>query len=107
MLAGVSVTSMVFLFWQSRRLVFVDKICIHQTDLRLKAEGLFNLAAFLKHSRSLLICWDPTYVTLGEGGAATSWSGSAGIDLRFPVGPPCSPARGVKHGHLMGITISG
>ena len=62
MLAGVTFSSLTFLLWQSRRRVFLDRICIHQTNERLKLEGTMNLAALLKHSRSLLVCWDPSYM---------------------------------------------
>ena len=62
MLAGITLSGLTFLLWQSRSLVFLDRICIHQKDRKLKAEGTLNLAALLKHSRSLLVCWDPGYM---------------------------------------------
>lgn len=61
-LAGIVLSSLTFLTWPSRRRVFLDRICIHQKDERLKAEGMLNLAALLKHSQSMLVCWDPSYV---------------------------------------------
>ena len=45
MLPGILLASLTFLFWPSRRRVFLDRICIHQTDELLKAEGMLNLAA--------------------------------------------------------------
>ncbi|OLQ02842.1 hypothetical protein AK812_SmicGene14250 [Symbiodinium microadriaticum] len=62
MLAGVVLSSLTLLTWPSRRRVFLDRICIHQKDERLKAEGMLNLAALLKYSQSLLVCWDPSYM---------------------------------------------
>ena len=62
MLAGVVLSSFTLLTWPSRRRVFLDRICIHQKDERLKAEGMLNLAALLKYSESLLVCWDPSYM---------------------------------------------
>ncbi|CAE7227258.1 unnamed protein product [Symbiodinium sp. CCMP2592] len=60
--AGLVVTGMTFLFWQSRREVFLDNICIHQVDERLKLEGVLNVAALVKRSKSMLVCWDTTYI---------------------------------------------
>ncbi|CAE7227261.1 unnamed protein product [Symbiodinium sp. CCMP2592] len=59
---GVLVTGLTFLFWQSRREVFLDKICIHQIDERLKLEGVLNVAALVKRSKSMLVCWDTSYI---------------------------------------------
>ena len=61
-LAGIVLSGLTILMWPSRRRVFLDRICIHQKDERLKAEGMLNLAALLKHSRSMLVCWDPSYM---------------------------------------------
>ncbi|CAE7817838.1 unnamed protein product [Symbiodinium sp. CCMP2592] len=49
-------------FCQRRDEVFLDVLCIHQTDRRLKFEGLLNICAFLRNSDSMLVLWDPTYV---------------------------------------------
>ncbi|CAE7223023.1 unnamed protein product [Symbiodinium sp. CCMP2592] len=43
--------------------VFLDRACIHQGDARLKAEGIFNLAAFLKASKSLVVVFDESYLS--------------------------------------------
>eukprot|EP00929_Paragymnodinium_shiwhaense_P052515 TRINITY_DN26307_c0_g1_i1.p1 TRINITY_DN26307_c0_g1~~TRINITY_DN26307_c0_g1_i1.p1 ORF type:complete len:593 (-),score=56.58 TRINITY_DN26307_c0_g1_i1:88-1866(-) len=43
------------------RLVFLDKLCIHQEDELLKQQGILGLAAFLKQSRRLVILWSPRY----------------------------------------------
>mmetsp|Transcript_16842 Transcript_16842/g.46436 ORF Transcript_16842/g.46436 Transcript_16842/m.46436 type:complete len:629 (-) Transcript_16842:101-1987(-) len=42
--------------------VFLDKTCIHQTDLQLKQIGIRSLAAFLRNSGSLLIIYSDTYL---------------------------------------------
>ncbi|CAE7533111.1 unnamed protein product, partial [Symbiodinium sp. CCMP2456] len=52
---------LVLLFWQPRELVFVDRVCISQTDPGLQAEGLLSLGAMLKSSDSMLVLWDPSW----------------------------------------------
>lgn len=59
---GVMVTSLVLFFHRPRGLIFLDRICIHQTDSHLKTEGVINMCAFLKNSESMLVLWDATYV---------------------------------------------
>ncbi|CAE7452457.1 unnamed protein product [Symbiodinium necroappetens] len=49
-------------FCERRDEVFLDRLCIHQTDQRLKLEGVLNICAFLKNSDSMLVLWDPSYV---------------------------------------------
>lgn len=61
----------VFFFWQRLRtiflitpvMVFVDKICINQTDVDLKVRALRALAGFLNNSERLVILWSPRYFT--------------------------------------------
>ena len=48
--------------WRCARSVFLDRICIHQTDANLKSEGIMSIGAFLKRSSSFLLVWDTTYV---------------------------------------------
>jgi len=43
--------------------VFVDKLCIHQTDPVIKAQGIKGLPAFLKKSRSMVILYSDAYLT--------------------------------------------
>ena len=42
--------------------MFLDQICINQTDLESKANGVLHMGAFLKKSKSMLVLWDPTFV---------------------------------------------
>ena len=51
------------LLWRPRKLVFLDIACIHQTDEERKGEAILSMGAFLKQSNSMLILWDPTWVT--------------------------------------------
>eukprot|EP00440_Ansanella_granifera_P058589 gb/GFBE01063500.1/.p1 GENE.gb/GFBE01063500.1/~~gb/GFBE01063500.1/.p1 ORF type:complete len:450 (+),score=59.79 gb/GFBE01063500.1/:1-1350(+) len=53
----------VFALWRPRHSVFFDRVCIEQQDLKLKMEGIVNIGAFLKRSASMLVLWDPTYVS--------------------------------------------
>jgi len=41
---------------------FLDKTCIHQTDIELKREGIESLAAFLENSRAMVIIYSNTYL---------------------------------------------
>ncbi|CAE7411217.1 UGT80B1 [Symbiodinium natans] len=59
---GALTYTLVMVFWRSRQLVFVDRICISQSDEELKGEALISLGAFLKCADSMLVLWDPTYV---------------------------------------------
>ncbi|CAE7471997.1 unnamed protein product [Symbiodinium microadriaticum] len=58
--AGV-VFAVVLVLWRSNRLVFLDQVCIHQTDAELKDNGILSLGAFLKYSEQFLLVWDSTY----------------------------------------------
>lgn len=40
---------------------FLDKLCIHQTDDKLKQEGIRSLGLFLRQSHEMLILWSPEY----------------------------------------------
>lgn len=41
--------------------MFLDKVCIHQTDMEKKKRGIDGLGGFLRSSRYMLLLWDPTY----------------------------------------------
>ena len=59
---GMLMMSLVFISMRNFDPVFLDRICIHQTDPRKKFEGVINICAFLKNSESLLVLWDASYV---------------------------------------------
>jgi len=44
-------------------LVFLDKVCIHQTDQKLKEAGILKLGAFLASSSRMVILYSDLYVT--------------------------------------------
>eukprot|EP00929_Paragymnodinium_shiwhaense_P077064 TRINITY_DN3966_c0_g1_i1.p1 TRINITY_DN3966_c0_g1~~TRINITY_DN3966_c0_g1_i1.p1 ORF type:complete len:537 (+),score=55.98 TRINITY_DN3966_c0_g1_i1:110-1720(+) len=41
--------------------VFLDKICIHQTDPERKTQGILALGAFMKASDCVVVLWAPEY----------------------------------------------
>ncbi|CAJ1352383.1 unnamed protein product [Effrenium voratum] len=53
---------LVLLGWRPRRTIFLDRICIHQSDPDLMQEGLLSVGAFLRMSDKMLVLWDKTYV---------------------------------------------
>ena len=59
--SGFLATTLVMLFWRSRKNIFLDRICISQRDNDLKAQAIFSLAGLLKKSDVMLILWDPTW----------------------------------------------
>lgn len=61
-LSGCLVAALVLFLWPARSRVFVDRICIHQEQQELKSKGILSIGGFIKHSRSMLVLWDPTYV---------------------------------------------
>ena len=58
---GLILWLVTFAFWRSRSTVFVDRMCINQFDRSMKAEGILNVGAVLKASKSLLVVWDESY----------------------------------------------
>eukprot|EP00438_Fugacium_kawagutii_P018308 Skav212457 [mRNA] locus=scaffold385:161244:162818:+ [translate_table: standard] len=59
--SGALVASLVVVLWRPQALVFLDRICISQTDNEMKAMAIFSLAGLLRKSDSMLILWDPTW----------------------------------------------
>ena len=51
------------LLWRPRKLVFIDIACIPQADQDRKGEAILSMGAFLKQSASMLVLWDPSWVT--------------------------------------------
>jgi len=41
--------------------LFLDKVCIHQTNSELKSMGIKSLGGFLKHSKRMLVLWGDDY----------------------------------------------
>jgi len=62
LLVGIGLCTLTILLWRPQQAVFLDQICIHQHDGSLKMEGILNIGAIMKKSRSLLVLWDSTYV---------------------------------------------
>jgi hypothetical protein len=60
-LFGVISFFIILISWRPRDRVFLDKVCIHQKDQRLKKEGVESIGAFLLHSQTMLVLWDTSY----------------------------------------------
>eukprot|EP00438_Fugacium_kawagutii_P025971 Skav210748 [mRNA] locus=scaffold2652:438921:440150:+ [translate_table: standard] len=92
--AGASF-ALVFCTFRSRRMVFLDQICIHQHDAKLKFEGIVSIGAFLKYSKHFLLIWDATYTqrlwcVLELAGFLTSHpDAEANVRIRPTVIAPC------------------
>jgi len=54
---------LVILFRPVKDTVFLDKVCINQTDSQKKQDGIDGLGGFIKHSKKLMVLWDPSYFT--------------------------------------------
>jgi hypothetical protein len=69
-LCGLFTTLTVLLFWQEiggrflpGKRIFFDRLCIDQCDPVIKRRGIQSLAAFLKHTDSLVILWSKQYLS--------------------------------------------
>mmetsp|Transcript_70245 Transcript_70245/g.164501 ORF Transcript_70245/g.164501 Transcript_70245/m.164501 type:complete len:524 (+) Transcript_70245:65-1636(+) len=60
-LFGLLVATSCLLLWRPRTSVFLDRVCVHQSDRELKLAGLVSMSAFLKQSKVLTVWWDATY----------------------------------------------
>eukprot|EP00931_Biecheleriopsis_adriatica_P043538 TRINITY_DN24893_c0_g1_i1.p1 TRINITY_DN24893_c0_g1~~TRINITY_DN24893_c0_g1_i1.p1 ORF type:complete len:636 (-),score=90.99 TRINITY_DN24893_c0_g1_i1:210-2006(-) len=60
---GIACFTLMLLFWQPVEYVFLDKVCIHQTDSEKKQKGIDGLGGFLHNSNVMSIFWDTTYFT--------------------------------------------
>ncbi|CAE7228223.1 unnamed protein product [Symbiodinium pilosum] len=58
---GLPVGALTIMFWRPKGLMFVDRMCINQFDVRMKAEGILNIGAVLSSSKSFLVMFDESY----------------------------------------------
>ena len=59
-LAAYSAFLLALLFWRwPDRVMFLDKICIHQTDAELTRRGIASINPIIRSSSSLLLCYEP------------------------------------------------
>ena len=71
MVSGVVASLVTLLLWRPGGPVFLDRVCIHQGDEVLKSQAILQLGAFLKSSRTLVVVWDPTYLSRRPGFSST------------------------------------
>lgn len=63
--------TLVFFFWQRIRsllmrrplMLFVDRLCVHQGDDRMKTGGIRAMTKFLRKSDRMVIMWSPRFFT--------------------------------------------
>eukprot|EP00933_Yihiella_yeosuensis_P060405 TRINITY_DN6311_c0_g1_i1.p1 TRINITY_DN6311_c0_g1~~TRINITY_DN6311_c0_g1_i1.p1 ORF type:complete len:795 (+),score=105.05 TRINITY_DN6311_c0_g1_i1:82-2466(+) len=60
---GLMTFCIVLVLWRPSDRVFLDKVCIHQKDPKRKKDGVESIGAFLLHSDTMLVLWDPSYAT--------------------------------------------
>ena len=72
-LLGYAALFFFLFFWQRVRdpflgspLVFLDKLCISQTDPVKKEQGILGLGGFLRVSQRLIVLWSPRYFSRAE-----------------------------------------
>ena len=58
---GMVVYVLTLFFWPSRKKIFLDLLCIDQTNESEKQDALLSMGAFLKQSDSLIVFWDQTF----------------------------------------------
>ena len=58
---GMLVASATLILRRPQHTVFLDTVCIDQTSAVTKAEGVLNMGAFLRSSKSMLVLWDSSY----------------------------------------------
>lgn len=57
---GVSFLLLLMAYRSSNK-VFLDKVCINQSDLRLKERGIRSIGGFMRNTQTLLVILDKTY----------------------------------------------
>mmetsp|Transcript_153800 Transcript_153800/g.493173 ORF Transcript_153800/g.493173 Transcript_153800/m.493173 type:complete len:668 (-) Transcript_153800:577-2580(-) len=63
MVFGTATFLVVAVFWRSKKRVFLDKVCIEQSDLEKKQQGVDSIGTYLYHSQKMLVLWDPSYAS--------------------------------------------
>jgi len=58
---GLVVSMIALPLGRPRESVFLDKVCIHQTDENLKRQGIESIGAVLQSSANMLVLWDQSY----------------------------------------------
>eukprot|EP00437_Effrenium_voratum_P022584 CAMPEP_0181399144 /NCGR_PEP_ID=MMETSP1110-20121109/1429_1 /TAXON_ID=174948 /ORGANISM="Symbiodinium sp., Strain CCMP421" /LENGTH=557 /DNA_ID=CAMNT_0023521165 /DNA_START=105 /DNA_END=1779 /DNA_ORIENTATION=- len=59
---GILLSSVTLAFWKTRKMVFLDRVCVNQVDEDEKCEAILSIGALLKSSQAMLVLWDTTYV---------------------------------------------
>ena len=89
---------------------FLDRLCIHQTDPKLKQIGIDSLGGFLAHSKRMVVIYSSSYITrlwcIFELAAKVRTHGVSAIDVMptaacTAIGTPCIMCLGGS----LGLTV--
>lgn len=88
--AGLLPFLLVVALWRSRKRVFLDKVCIDQSEPELTQQGVASIGASLYCSQRMVVLWDRSYATrlwcIFEM-AAFAWANDRNVTDRIVVRP--------------------
>ncbi|CAK9018104.1 Uncharacterized protein SCF082_LOCUS13930 [Durusdinium trenchii] len=59
--SGFTAAVFVLVLWRPQQLIFLDRICINNSDAEQKKASILSLGGILKRSQRLMVLWDPSW----------------------------------------------